>query len=233
MHRRPYLLIADDTLTAQCLQRLLEGEFPGVEIVADGQGLHATVATSKPDLVLLDISIPYVDGLEAMRQVRAVSPMTKLLVVTMHDEPEYVAEALRAGASGYVMKWCAVSELVTAIRGVLNGHSYLAPSLGERVVSAVTNRNGRASGKNLTARQREVLQLVAQGRTAKEIASALGLSVKTAVFHKMAIMDKLGLRTTADLTRYALEHGILSSTVPAQPSLPSTAIPLTSTSTSA
>lgn len=232
MHRRPYLLIADLTMMAECLQRLLEGEFPGVEIVADGQGVHDTVARSKPDLVLLDTGIPGLD-LEVLRQLRAVSPMTKLLVVTMHDEPEYVAEALRAGASGYVMKWCAVSELVTAIRGVLNGHSYLAPSLGERVVSAVTNRNGRASGKNLTARQREVLQLVAQGRTAKEIASALGLSVKTAVFHKMAIMDKLGLRTTADLTRYALEHGILSSTVPAQPSLPSTAIPLTSTSTSA
>ncbi len=226
------MLIADLTMMAECLQRLLEGEFPGVEIVADGQGVHDTVARSKPDLVLLDTGIPGLD-LEVLRQLRAVSPMTKLLVVTMHDEPEYVAEALRAGASGYVMKWCAVSELVTAIRGVLNGHSYLAPSLGERVVSAVTNRNGRASGKNLTARQREVLQLVAQGRTAKEIASALGLSVKTAVFHKMAIMDKLGLRTTADLTRYALEHGILSSTVPAQPSLPSTAIPLTSTSTSA
>jgi DNA-binding NarL/FixJ family response regulator len=225
-------LIADLTMMAECLQRLLEGEFPGVEIVADGQGVHDTVARSKPDLVLLDTGIPGLD-LEVLRQLRAVSPMTKLLVVTMHDEPEYVAEALRAGASGYVMKWCAVSELVTAIRGVLHGHSYLAPSLGERVVSAVTNRNGRASGKNLTSRQREVLQLVAQGRTAKEIASALGLSVKTAVFHKMAIMDKLGLRTTADLTRYALEHGILSSTVPAQPSLPSTATPLASTSTSA
>ena len=225
-------MIADDTLTAQCLQRLLEGEFPGVEIAADGQGLHATVATSKPDLLLLDISILGPDGLETMRQLRAVSPLTKLLVVTMHDEPEYVAEALRAGASGYVLKWCAVSEFVTAIRGVLNGHSYMTPSLGESVVSAVTNRKG-PTGKNLTLRQREVLQLVAQGRTAKEIASALTLSVKTAVFHKMAIMDKLGLRTTADLTRYALENGILTSTVPAQPPLPSTALPLASTSTSA
>jgi|HubBroStandDraft_6_1064221.scaffolds.fasta_scaffold70786_2 DNA-binding NarL/FixJ family response regulator len=233
MYRRPYLLIADDTLTAQCLQRLLEGEFPGVEIVADGQGLHATVATSKPDLVLLDISIVGLDGLETMRQLRAVSPMTKLLVLTVHDEPEYVAEALRAGASGYVLKWCAVSKFVTAIRGVLNGHSYMTPSLAEHGVSAVTNRKGRPTAKNLTLRQREVLQLVAQGRTAKEIASALALSVKTAVFHKMAIMDKLGLRTTADLTRYALENGILASTVQAQPPLPSTALPLASTSTSA
>jgi DNA-binding NarL/FixJ family response regulator len=126
-----------------------------------------------------------------------------------------------------------VSEFVTAIRGVLNGHSYMTPSLGEHGVSAVTNRKGRPIGKNLTSRQREVLQLVAQGRTAKEIASALALSVKTAVFHKMAVMDKLGLRTTADLTRYALENGILTSTVPAQPPLPSTGLPLASTSTSA
>ena len=225
-------MIADHTMTAECLQRLLEGEFPGVGIVAEGHGLYDIVATSKPDLVLLDIGIPDLD-LEALRQLRAVSPLTKLLVVTMHDKPEYVAEALRAGASGYVLKWCAVSELVTAIRGVLNGHSYVTPSLGERVVSTVANRKGRPNGKNLTLRQREVLQLVAQGRTAKEIASALGLSAKTAVFHKMAIMDKLDLRTTADLTRYALEHGILSATVPAQSPLPSTAVPLASSSTSA
>lgn len=226
-------MIADDTLTAQCLQRLLEGEFPGVDIVAEGQGLLATVAASKPDLVLLDTSIPGLDGLELMRQLRAVSPTTKLMVVTMHDEPEYVAEALRAGAAGYVLKWCAVSELVTAIRGVLNGHSYTTPWLGNRVTSTLTNRIGRPTGKSLTLRQREVLQLVAQGRTAKEIANTLGLSVKTAVFHKMAIMDKLGLHTTADLTRYALQHGILSSSGQPEPPMPATLIPLASTSTSA
>ena len=218
-------------MTAECLQRLLEGEFPGVEIVPNGQGLHDTVAAFKPDLVLLDIGIPGLD-LETLRQLRVISPLTKLMVVTVHAKPEYVAEALRAGASGYLLKWCAVSELVTAIRGVLNGHSYVTPSLDDHAVSTATNRKGRPNGKNLTLRQRQVLQLVAQGRTAKEIASALGLSVKTAVFHKMAIMDKLDLRTTADLTRYALEHGILSATVPAQSPLPSTAVPLAS-STSA
>jgi DNA-binding NarL/FixJ family response regulator len=212
-------------MTAQCLQRLLEAEFPGVEIVADGQGLYDIVAASKPDLVLLDIGIPGL-GLEALRQLRAVSPLTRLLVVTMHASPQYVAETLRAGAAGYVLKSCAVSELVSAIRAVLNGHSYMTPSLGERVVCTVTNRKGRPNGKNLTSRQREVLQLVAQGRTAKEIATTLSLSVKTAVFHKTAVMDKLGLRTTADLTRYALEHGVLSP-------LASTTIPLASTSTSA
>ena len=232
MYPRPLLLIAGDTLTAQCLQRLLDSEFPSVEIVANGHDFPDVAATLRPDLVLLDISIPGLDGFVAARRLAEVSPTTKLIVVTMHDQPEYAAEALRVGASGYVLKWCAVSELVTAIRRVLNGHSYMAPSLVERMAFA-TNHPQRQKSKNLTRRQREVLQLVAQGRTAKEIANTLGLSVKTAVFHKMAIMDKLGLRTTADLTRYALEYGILSSQRNAGQSPPSAALPLASNSSTA
>ncbi|HWY47045.1 MAG TPA: response regulator transcription factor [Bryobacteraceae bacterium] len=233
MQRRPHLLIADVTLTAQCLQRLLEYEFPGVEIIPDGQALLHAVATLRPDLLLLDFTMPGLNGFEAIRQLRDASAMTKIIVVTMRDEPECVAEALGSGASGYVLKSCTVSELVTAIRGVLDGHSYVTQPLGERVASSVTNRTGRPSGKGLTLRQREVLQLVAQGRTAKEIGNALSLSVKTAVFHKMAIMDKLGLRTTADLTRYALQHGILSPLGQLESPLPSTSIPLATTATSA
>jgi len=223
MNARPHLLIADDMLTAQCLQRLLESEFPGVEFVSDGPALLDAAAKSKPDLVLLDIRRPGFDGLEAMRRLREVSRATKVIVLTLHDEPEYVAEALRAGASGYVLN-CAVSELVTAIRAVLNGHSYLTPSLGRRVDSILSSEKPRAHSKGLTLRQREVLQLVAEGRTAKETATALGLSVKTAVFHKMAIMDKLGLRTTADLTRYALDHGILSAKQKTESLTPAAAI---------
>jgi DNA-binding NarL/FixJ family response regulator len=227
MQRRPYLLIADDTMMAQCLQRLLEYEFPGVGIVPEGQALLDSVLTLKPDLLLVDFKVRGLNGFEAMRQLRDASPTTKILVVTMHDEPEYVAEALRSGASGYVLKWCAVSELVTAIRGVLDG-SHMTPPLVARLASPVTNRKGRPNGKGLTLRQSEVLQLVAQGRTAKEIANALGLSVKTAVFHKMAVMDKLGLRTTADLTRYALQHGILPSARQSE-SLPGMSMPLATT----
>ena len=212
-------MIADDTLMAECLQRLMESEFPGVGICTNPEALLDTVAISKPDLVLLDIKMRGLNGLDSIRRLLEVSPATKVMVVTMHDEAECVADALRAGASGYVLKWCAVSELVTGIRSVLNGRSYITPSLGERASLALTNRNGRTNGKSLTARQREVLEMVAQGRTAKEIASALGLSVKTAVFHKMSIMDKLGLRTTAELTRYALEHGILSSAKKSESSL--------------
>jgi DNA-binding NarL/FixJ family response regulator len=231
MHQRPYLLIVDETLLAQCLQRLLETEFPGVDILTNARGLLNAVAASQPDLILLDINMSGLSGLDAIRRLREVSPATKVMVVTMNDEPEHVLDALRAGASGYVMKWCGVSELVTAIRGVLNGQSYMTPSLSDRAASAITSRKSRSNGKSLTSRQRQVLQLVAQGRTAKEIANALSLSVKTAVFHKMSIMDKLGLRTTADLTRYALEHGILS-TEKSEPQLPSVGIQLAS-STSA
>ena len=217
---------------AQCLQRLVESEFPGVDILTNLEALLNAAAVSQPDLILLDIKMPGLSGLEAIRRLRKVSPTTKVMVVTLNDEPEYVLEALRAGASGYILKWCAVSELVTAIRGVLNGQSYMTPSLSDRVASAITSRRNGSNGKSLTLRQRQVLQLVAQGRTAKEIAAALGLSAKTAVFHKMAIMDKLRLRTTADLTRYALEHGILSSTEKSGAKLPSVEIELAS-STSA
>jgi DNA-binding NarL/FixJ family response regulator len=233
MQRRPYLLIADDTLAAQCLQRLLESEFPGVQIIADGHGLVEAVAAASPDMILLDIKMTGLEGLEAIRGLAVAAPATKVVVVTMHDEPEDVAEAFRAGASGYVLKRCAVSELVTAIRRVLDGRSYTPQPNGQRVAKIVTKRKGRANGRGLTLRQREVLQLVAHGRTAKEVANALGLSVKTAVFHKMAIMDKLGLRTTADLTRYALQHGMLSPTAQGEASSSSAVIPLALTSTTA
>jgi len=232
MQPRPYLLIVDDTLIAQCLQRLLESEFSSVGIVTNAEMLVASVTDLKPDVILLDTSMRGLNGFDAMRRLREVSPTAKLMVVTMHDEPEYVAEALRAGASGYVLKWCPVSELVTAIRSVLNGRSYLTPSLGERVTSLVRKKSDNLNSKSLTLRQREVLHLVADGRTAKEIAYVLGVSVKTAVFHKMSIMDKLGLRTTAELTRYALEHGILSTTQKLEPSLPANR-PLASSTTSA
>ena len=195
---------------AECLQRLLENEFPGVEIVMDGRALLDAAANSQPDLVLLEITMPPFDGFDLMRRLRDISPRTKVIIVTWREEAECVKEALRAGASGYVLKCCGVSELQRAIHTVLDGQCYLTPLLSRRRAAAPINLNSAPSGITLTSRQREVLQLVAQGRTAKEIASTLSLSVKTAVYHKVAIMDKLGLRTTAELTRYAMEQGILA-----------------------
>ena len=195
---------------AEGLQRLLEPEFHQVDIVSDGRELLKMVAASKPDVILLDIAMPLLNGIEATRRIAKIAPETKVVVVTVHNEPEYVVESFRAGASGYVLKRCAASELVAAVRQVLNGHSYVTPLIAKHLVAAMTDPRPRRSQTNLTSRQREVLQLVAEGYTAKEIANLLTLSVKTAVFHKMSIMEKLGLRTTAELTRYALEHGIVA-----------------------
>lgn len=211
MNRRPRLLIADhQSLVAECLQRLLENEFPRVEIVMDGRALLDAAANSKPDLVLLEITMPPFDGFDLIHRLREVSHGTRVIILTWREDAECAREALRAGASGYVLKRCGVSELQRAIHTVLDGHCYLTPLLSRRRAAAAINLNSAPSGIILTSRQREVLHLVAQGRTAKEIASTLALSVKTAVYHKVAIMDKLGLRTTAELTRYALEHGILA-----------------------
>jgi DNA-binding NarL/FixJ family response regulator len=129
-----------------------------------------------------------------------------VIIVTAHADPQYVVEAFRAGAKGFVLKRCAVSELVVAIRAVLSGQTYVTPLMAHRAVATASQES--VPGPVLTSRQREVLQLVAEGCTAKEIANVLKLSVKTAVFHKMAIMNKLGLHSTAELTRYAMEHGI-------------------------
>jgi DNA-binding NarL/FixJ family response regulator len=211
MDRKTRVLIAEDhTLMAEGLRKLLECEFESVATVGNGRELLDVVAASKPDIVLIDIGMPLLNGIEAARRFNTISPSTKVVIVTAHNEPQYVVEAFRAGATGFVLKRCAVSELVTAIRQVLSGHTYVTPLVEDLAVEAV--RGPVRPGPALTIRQREVLQLVAEGCTAKEIANVLKLSVKTAVFHKMAIMDKLGLRTTAELTRYALEHGIATAT---------------------
>jgi len=205
------VVIAEDhTLMAEGLRKLLECEFESVQTVANGRQLLDIAAAWKPDVVLLDIGMPLLNGIEATRRLSKTSPSTKVVMVTAHNEPQYVVEAFRAGATGFVLKRCALSELVNAIRQVLDGHTYVTPLVADRAVEAA--RGSVRPGPALTSRQREVLQLVAEGCTAKEIANVLKLSVKTAVFHKMAIMDKLGLRTTAELTRYALEQGIATAT---------------------
>jgi DNA-binding NarL/FixJ family response regulator len=211
MDSKTRVLIAEDhTLMAEGLRRLLQCEFECVEVVSNGRQVLDTVAAWKPDVVLLDIGMPLLNGIEVTRRCSKISPSTKVVIVTAHNEPQYVVEAFRAGATGFVLKRCALSELVNAIRQVRSGHTYVTPLVADRAVEAA--RESVRPGPALTARQREVLQLVAEGCTAKEIANVLKLSVKTAVFHKMAIMDKLSLRTTAELTRYALEHGIATAT---------------------
>lgn len=203
------VLIAEDQLIAEGLRKLLECEFESIMIVGNEHELFATAANSRPDVVLLDIDIPRLNGIEATRRFSKISPATRVVIITAQTDPQYIVEAFGAGASGYVLKRCAVSELVTAIRRVLEGQTYVTP-LMEDYYEPTAKESAQRRTVQLTVRQREVLGLIAKGCTAKEIANALNLSAKTAVFHRMAIMDKLGLRTTAELTRYALNHGIVS-----------------------
>jgi DNA-binding NarL/FixJ family response regulator len=207
--RTTRVLIVEDQLIAEGLRKLLGGEFESIMIVGNEQQLFATVAGSGPDVVLLDVDIPRLNGIEAMRRLSKISPATRVVIITANTDPQYMVEAFAAGASGYVLKRCTVSELVTAIRRVLEGQTYVTPLMADYSLPAA-NESAQRQTVQLTVRQREVLLLIAKGCTAKEIASALNLSAKTAVFHRMAIMDKLGLRTTAELTRYALNHGIVS-----------------------
>lgn len=201
---RTRVLLADDhTLVAEGITRLLEKDFDLVARAENGREMIEQAQAANPDVILADVSMPVLNGVEATRQLKKVMPDVRVIFLSMHSDVQYVTEAFRAGASGYVLKRSAPSELSQAINEVMAGNTYLTPLISPEVV------DGAEKHKNvLTSRQREVLQLVAEGFSAKEIANTLRISVKTAEFHKAGIMQKLGLHTTADLTKYALEHGI-------------------------
>lgn len=209
---RARLLLADDhTLLLEGIRLMLEPEFELVGSVEDGQALLTAAKALKPDVILLDISMPVLNGIDAAHQLKKILPSAKLIFLTMHADADYVTEAFRAGAAGYLLKRSAASELLTAIREVLNGNHYVSPLVTRNALDMlITSKNNEGKfADRLTARQREVLQLVAEGRTRKETASALGISVKTVEFHKAAVMRQLNLKTAADFTLYAIEHGMI------------------------
>jgi DNA-binding NarL/FixJ family response regulator len=211
--KRPRVLMADDhSLILAGLRKLVEAECEVVGEVEDGRALIEEAQRLKPDLILLDISMPLLNGLEAARQLRKLVPDSRLIFLTMHASPTYATEAFQAGASGYLLKRSAASELSQAIKFVLQGKHYVTPLITKDVLDLVfkpsTGEKGKTKSTVLTPRQREVLQLVAEGRGTKEIATILSVSVKTVEFHKSRIMQQLDLHTTADLTKYAITHGI-------------------------
>ena len=211
---RPRLLLADDhTLMLDGIRLLLEPEFELVGCVEDGQMLLTAAMESKPDVILLDISMPVLNGIDAAHQLRKMLPSAKVIFVTMHADADFVTEAFRAGAAGYLLKRSAASELLTAIREVLKGNHYVSPLVTRNALDLfiASSKPGGKLGDRLTPRQREVLQLVAEGRSRKEIGAALKISVKTVEFHKAALMRELNLRTVADFTLYAIEHGMIAS----------------------
>ena len=210
--QRPRLLLADDhTLLLDGIRLLLEPEFDLVGCVEDGQALLAAAKILTPDIILLDISMPVLNGIDAAHKLRRLLPSAKVIFVTMHSDADYVAEAFRAGAKGYLLKRAAASELLTAIREVMKGNHYVSPLVARNALEPLitSSKPGSWSSDRLTPRQREVLQLVAEGKSRKEIGAILNISVKTVEFHKAALTRLLQLRTVADFTRYAIEHGII------------------------
>lgn len=212
--KRIAILLADDhAVVIEGLHRILDRPpFEIVGTVTDGRALLKAAEQLSPDIIIADIAMPMVNGIEAARQIRKQNLTSKIIFLTMHTEPIYAVEALHAGASAYVLKSSAGAELLTAIQEVLDGRVYVAKSIAESVKRALEARpvGGRTVTERLTTRQRQVLQLLAEGRQAKEIAVLLNVSPKTVEFHKYRIMDMLGVRTVAELARYAVKHGIVA-----------------------
>jgi DNA-binding NarL/FixJ family response regulator len=207
---KPRVLLADDhTFVLEGFRRILEEHYELVGMAGDGHALLAAAKTVQPDIIILDISMPLLNGIDATTQLNKICPQAKIIIVTMHADVEYVRSAFEAGASAYVLKGSAVDELEQAIRAVLGGHSYITPLITKELVDVFLSGVSEKS-KSLTPRQREVLRFLAEGRTAKEIANLLHITSRTVEFHKAQIMEHLHLKTTADLIKYALTHGIVS-----------------------
>jgi DNA-binding NarL/FixJ family response regulator len=211
--RKPRVLLADDhRILAEGLRSLLEPEFELVDIVEDGRALVARAKELHPDVIVADISMPLLNGIEAALQLKKTDVEAKIVFLTMHQDVTYATKAFELGAAGFVLKHSAPSELVTAIREALAGRTYVTPMIAKDLMQAF--RDGAAQrlapAVELTPRQREVLQLFAEGHSAKEVASILRISPRTAEFHKASVMKLLGIHTTAELTQYAARHGIIS-----------------------
>lgn len=212
--KRVRILLADDhTLFCSLLRDLLEPEYEVVGTVRDGRELLEAAASLSPDVVLADIGMPSLNGLDAGKRLKQARPELKLIYLTMNNNVEYAREAFQAGASAFVLKNALSSELLRAIRDALRGVSYVAPEI-RKAMTKTFMRDPRAVNhpQHLTDRQREVLQMLAEGRSLGEIAGVLQISYRTVRFHKLRIMEELGISTSCDLVRYAIKHGMISAT---------------------
>ena len=210
--RRPRVLLADDhLLVAEALTSLLTPEFDLVGVVEDGRALLEAAGKLHPDVIVADVSMPHLNGIDALAQLRQGGDRTPVVFLTMHRDVTFARRALDAGASGFVLKHSASVELVAAIRAALQGKTYLTPQLAGEVLEAMKEGSEQAGDPvaSLTPRQREVLQLLAEGRSAKEIAANLGISARTVEFHKNQMMENLDLHTNAELIHFAIKHGLV------------------------
>ena len=203
------VLLADDhALLLGAFEKLLAAEFDIVGQASDGRAAVEAARRLKPDVVVLDMSMPLLNGLDAGRQMKHDAPDVKLIFLTMNEDTDLAAEAFRCGASGYLLKRSAASELITAIRQVMLGRSYVTPLITDGLIGSLLHPEAPAT-KELTPRQREVLQLLVEGHSMKEVAAILNLTPRTVAFHKYGMMNQLKLKTTAELVQYAIKHHIV------------------------
>ncbi len=208
---RPRVLLADDhTLLLEALQKLLVDDCDIVGAVSDGRALLTEAGRLRPDVVVVDVAMPLLNGIDAARQLKELLPDTRIIFLTMNEDPDLAAEAFRAGASGYLLKRSAASELQTAIREVMKRRSYVTPLVTEGLFGSILHwRDSGQSTPQLTSRQREVIQLVAEGHSMKEVAAILNITPRTVAFHKYRIMEHLKIRTTAELIQFAIKNHIV------------------------
>src|SRR5271170_8462378 len=208
--KRPRILLADDhALMLDGFSNLLKPKYAVVGTVEDGKALVEAAIRLSPDLIILDITMPILNGIDAAREIRKSLPQVKLLFVTMHTGPTYLQAALEAGANGYAVKSSGRNEILAAVEEVLAGARYITPGVGGDGVDRSGDPARAAASLRLTARERQTLQLTAEGKSRKEVAYALAISEKTVAFHKNNLKRKLGLRSTAQLTRYAMDEGLI------------------------
>jgi len=206
----PRVLLADDhNLLLGAFEKLLAPECEIVGTATDGRALVVEAQRLKPDLVVLDIAMPLLNGLDAGRQIKQLRKSTKLVYVTMNEDPDLAAEAFRAGASAYLLKRSAASELLLAIREVMMGRSYVTPLVTEGLVGSFMDAANRKPSHDLTPRQREVLQLLAEGHSMKQVAALLNVTPRTVAFHKYRMMEQLNIRSNAELIQFAITHHIV------------------------
>ena len=210
---RPRVLLADDhVVVSEGLKQLLADDFELVGAVQDGRSLVAAAKQLRPDVIVADITMPHLNGIDAMAQLRKDNAHIKVVFLTMHHDPAYARRALEAGASGFVVKHSAPAELVMAIQAALKGQTFITPALASEVLRQAQHGSWDADdpAQSLTPRQREIVQLLAEGRSAKEIAATLAISPRTVEFHKYQIMETHGLHSTAELIHFAIKHGIVT-----------------------
>jgi DNA-binding NarL/FixJ family response regulator len=213
MINRSRILIADDhTLVAELCKRLLEAEFNVIGVVSDGRALVRSARESKPDVVVLDIAMPVLNGLDAGRQLKLLLPAVKLVYLTMNPDVEVAAEAFRLGASGYLLKTCAAADIVLAVRDVLRGKSYMSKALPYETINFLRRQDKQLiqEDERLTERQREVLQLLAEGKVMKEVADILNMTTRTVAYHKYRMMEVLGVKSNAELVKYAVRNHVIA-----------------------